>query len=144
MHDILYSDSVLINMMRERNVHPSVQRIAVLSHVANKRKHPTADEIFKDISLEYPSLSRTTVYNSLHALVDAEIIRELDVESGNKHYDLALQPQHIHFVCRNCGKIYDMAMPDDLKIKVPSGFTVCSFDLIYRGICKECSINILK
>ena len=35
--------------MHNAGVRPSVQRIAVLSHIANLRRHPTADEIYTDL-----------------------------------------------------------------------------------------------
>lgn len=67
-----YSNNEIARMIQETGIRPSVQRVAILSYVANHGTHPTADEIFSAISEEYPTLSRTTVYNSLHTLHEAD------------------------------------------------------------------------
>ncbi len=136
--DTTFSESKLLEMMHGVGIRPSAQRIAILSHIANLKRHPTADEIFSDISSAFPSLSRTTVYNTLHTLVEAKLIRELEIESGNRHYDLAPQPQHGHFVCRNCGKIFDMAIPEGLQPISSPGFSIDSMDIYFKGLCPNC------
>lgn len=136
--DMFYDDSRLVEMMHSVGVRPSVQRIAVLSQIANGHLHPTADDIFDNLHTKYPSLSRTTVYNSLHTLVDKGLVRELDIECGCQHYDLLPQPEHSHFMCRRCGKIYDMPMPTGLVEKMSDGFAIDCIDLYFKGICPEC------
>ena len=133
-----YTESRLVAMMRESGVRPSVQRLAVLSLIANGRCHPTADELYDTLSQSCPTLSRTTVYNSLHALVDAALVRELDIESGTRHYDLAPQPRHAHFVCRSCGHIHDLPMPAGIDSHGATTFAIDSVDVVYRGLCPAC------
>ncbi len=132
------NQTALIKMMQESGLRPSAQRLSVLSHVANTRKHPSADEIYNDISPLYPSLSRTTVYNSLHALVECGLLRTLEIESGNLRYDLAPQPPHSHFACRCCGKIYDAMLPSGIEGFGNPDFEVEYVDVVYRGICPSC------
>ncbi len=133
-----YSDRQLTEMIHKGGLRPSAQRIAVLSFVANAKRHPTADEIYGVLSDKFPSLSKTTVYNSLHALVEVGLIRELEIESGNRHYDLAPQPPHSHFVCRTCGKIVDMSMPEGVSEITTPGFQIDCIDVYFKGICPEC------
>lgn len=136
--ELYFSDSRLTEMMHSAGIRPSVQRIAVLSEIANRRSHPSAEDIFCSLSPKYPSLSRTTVYNSLHALVEGGLVRELDIECGCQHYDLLPQPVHSHFMCRRCGQIFDMPMPAGLAEKVSEGFAVDCIDLYFKGICPKC------
>jgi len=138
---ILISDAELSRMMYQRGIRPSLLRLAVLSQVANTRKHPTADDVFSELSSLYPSMSRTTVYNSLNLMVKSGIIKEVEVESGVRHYDYALQPQHSHFVCRFCGRIYDMDMPEAMKEIELQGFDIEDMDVVFKGQCPECKIN---
>ena len=49
----IYTETRLVEMMHNAGVRPSVQRVAILSHIANLRKHPTADEIFNDLKAAY-------------------------------------------------------------------------------------------
>ncbi len=134
----IYTETRLVEMMHNAGVRPSVQRVAILSHIANLRKHPTADEIFNDLKAAYPTMSRTTVYNSVHVLMDAGLVKELEIESGNMHYDLAPQPRHSHFMCRRCRRIFDMAMPAVMPDAVSGGFSVDTVDLYFKGLCPEC------
>ena len=97
--EAMLNSAQLIQTLRHYNVRPSVHRIAVLEYVANNGTHPTADEVFNAIAVVFPSVSRTTVYNSLHTLVEAGVLRELDIESASTRYDLALQTPHSHFRC---------------------------------------------
>ncbi|WP_289686883.1 Fur family transcriptional regulator [Muribaculum intestinale] len=137
--EAMLNSAQLIQTLRHYNVRPSVHRIAVLEYVANNGTHPTADEVFNAIAVVFPSVSRTTVYNSLHTLVEAGVLRELDIESASTRYDLALQTPHSHFRCTCCGKIYDMELPSGLEHVVRPGFTVEATDLYFAGICPECS-----
>lgn len=137
----IYSEDRLVRMLHEARLRPSVNRLAVLEYVANRKTHPTADEIFCNLAESRPSLSRTTVYNCLHALVDAGLLRELDVESGYTRFDLAPQPPHSHFVCKKCGHVYDMGIPDRLERFVTAGFCVDSVNLYFSGLCPDCAVE---
>ena len=77
-----YSDNQLLKMMQQAGLRPSLHRIAVLSFVANSRSHPSADEVYTRLSKQFPTMSRTTIYNALHALVETSLLRELEIESG--------------------------------------------------------------
>lgn len=135
----MLNNAQMIRMLHDHKVRPSVHRLAVLEYVANRMTHPTAEEIFSNIILDFPSVSKTTVYNSLHTLVEAGIIKELDMENSSTRYDLALQTPHSHFRCRRCGTIFDMALPAGLDGIVKTGFKVDSTELYFAGICPGCA-----
>ncbi len=134
-----YSESELATMLHNAGLRPSVQRISIFSLIANSRLHPSAEEIYSNLWHRFPSLSRTTVYNSLHALADCGLVRELEIESGNKRYDLAPQPEHGHFMCRRCGKIFDTELPHHIDMRKMKGFVLESVEVCYKGLCPECS-----
>lgn len=136
-----YSESRISAMLHDAKVRPSVNRMAVLAYIANRKTHPTAEELFGALAEVYPSLSRTTVYNSLHALVAAGLVRELDMDSVAR-YDLAPQPAHSHFVCERCGKIFDMRLPEGLERAVAPGFGVNFVSLSFKGLCPDCMKTI--
>ena len=132
------TDSEMVDMMRQAGVRPSAQRLAVLRYVGNSHAHPTSDEIYREMLAGFPSLSRTTVYNSLHALVDVGLVRELEIDAGNKRFDLAPQPPHSHFICRHCGCIYDMPLAAGFAASAPRGFAIDSVDVYGKGLCPGC------
>lgn len=134
----------IMQILRDAKVRPSVHRMAVLEYVSNRRTHPTAEEVFGALSVDFPTVSRTTVYNSLHTLVDAGVLRELDIEGTSTRYDLALQVPHSHFRCTGCGTIYDMALPEGIDRMVTPGFKVDATDLFFAGVCPECLAKTKK
>ena len=135
----MLTNAQMIHMLHDHKVRPSVHRLAVLEYVANRRTHPTADEIFASIAADFPSVSKTTVYNSLHTLVKAGIVKELEIYSSATRFDLALQMPHSHFRCNKCGKIFDMGLPKNLDGIVNPGFKVESTDLYFAGSCPDCT-----
>ncbi len=136
--DRRYTTSQLVEMLQRCNIRPSVQRVAVLSYVANGSKHPAAEEIYASLSQTFYSLSRTTVYNSLHILAEKGLVRELEIESGCIRYDMAPQPPHSHFVCRNCGRIADMPMPEGIAAIIMQEYSVDCVDVFLKGFCPDC------
>ena len=53
------------SLLSGRGIRPSAQRIAVLKALLDFRVHPTAEQIFEVLSPTMPTLSLTTVYNTL-------------------------------------------------------------------------------
>ena len=53
------------NRLLEYNIKPSMQRIAIMEYLMEHRTHPSADEIYTALSPSMPTLSKTTVYNTL-------------------------------------------------------------------------------
>ncbi|MGI6644046.1 MAG: transcriptional repressor [Bacillota bacterium] len=65
----------------------SYPRILVLDYLLTNKTHPTADEIYCSISKVIPTLSKTTVYNTLNLLVNASLAREVTIEGHETRYD---------------------------------------------------------
>lgn len=133
-----HSEAELASMLHDAGIRPSAQRIAIMGKVADSRSHPSADEIYDSLKDKFPTLSLTTVYNSLHVLVETGLARELEIESGEKRYDYAIQPTHSHFRCRRCKRIFDMAMPTHVADAAAKGFAVEQTDVFFKGLCPDC------
>ncbi|MCB0402432.1 MAG: transcriptional repressor, partial [Flavobacteriales bacterium] len=56
--------------LSSNNIKPSVQRIKIFEYLHENRQHPTVDTIYKDLVGHIPTLSKTTVYNTLKLFVD--------------------------------------------------------------------------
>lgn len=138
MENTGYTTDSLARMIHSAGVRVSAQRIAVLDFIANGKTHPGAEEIYNHLLTIYPTMSRTTVYNSLHVLVDSGLVRMLEIESGVMRYDMARQKRHGHFLCRQCGTVYDLPFPAGLSLPDDSGFLVDSVEWNCKGLCPEC------
>lgn len=133
-----YSDTELNEWLLHAGIRPSVQRMAILGYLNAHKDHPTVDEIFRSLAPKYGTLSRTTVYNTLHLFVERGVVREVDIEPGTMRYDLAAYVRHGHFLCRQCGRIFDLHLPSGLDFSPEDGFAADSIDIYYKGLCPEC------
>lgn len=70
------------------------------------RTHPTAEEVYLNLSKEIPTLSKTSVYNTLSLFVEKGLVQMLTIEENIARFD-ADTSVHGHFQCKVCGKIYD-------------------------------------
>ena len=122
------------------SIKPSVQRTAVMEYLLKNRTHPTIDEIYLALSPSMPTLSKTTVYNTLKLFSEQGAASMLTIDEKNTNFD-ADTSVHSHFLCRYCGHIYDLKSPEAVK-KVESlemdGHQVTEVHYYYKGICKNC------
>ena len=126
------------------NIKPSVQRIAIMEYLMEHRTHPSADEIYTALSDSMPTLSKTTVYNTLKLFSEQGAALMLTIDERNTNFD-ADTSRHAHFLCKSCGRIYDLAMPKGVK-EVEGvqmyGHEVTEMHYYYKGVCKNCLKNI--
>jgi len=124
-------------------IRPSVQRIAIMRYIRKNRTHPTADEIFEALKDEIPTLSKTTVYNTLKLFVDNGAALYLGIDEKNARFDGFIEP-HAHFRCKKCGQILDLPM--DIDSFLPNNFsgTIEESYFYLKGICEDCKKKITK
>ena len=79
------------------------QRRAIIQVLLeDNNTHPTAEQIFTRVQDMMPDMSHATVYNTLHELVEMDILLELDLGLGERRYDV-VTADHAHIVCMRCG-----------------------------------------
>lgn len=134
----------LKNKLKEKNIRLSHQRLKILEYLYNNRTHPTVEEIYNDLYEEIPTLSKTTIYNTLNTLVDINLIKALNIESNETRYDISTD-NHGHFKCESCGKIFDFDINfDSLSIGKLEKFKIRKKDIYFKGICPTCVGKINK
>ena len=121
-------------------IRPSVQRIAIMRYLLKNRTHPTADEVFEATRKEIPTLSKTTVYNTLRLFVDNGAAIYVGIEEKNARFDGFVE-SHAHFRCKNCGKIIDLTL--NVESFIPKDFNGSVEDTYFylKGLCEECKKN---
>jgi Fe2+ or Zn2+ uptake regulation protein len=121
-------------------VKPSVQRIAIMDYLLTHKTHPSIDEIYLALSGRIPTLSKTTVYNTLRLLVEQGAAAMLTIDDRNACFDADTTP-HSHFLCKQCGRIYDWfhdETPAEPVSPDAKGFRVDEVHRYYKGICPRC------
>ncbi|MDR1379885.1 MAG: transcriptional repressor [Tannerella sp.] len=119
-------------------IRPSVQRIAIMRYLKSNRTHPTADEIFEALRMQIPTLSKTTVYNTLKLFVEQGAAIYIGIDEKNARFDGYVEP-HAHFRCKICGKIIDLEMnmedflPRDFRGQIDESY------FYIKGICEDCN-----
>lgn len=125
----------IAKILSEAGIRPSAQRIAILRYLTTHFTHPTVDDIYKELIQDYPTISRTTIYNTLRLLVGSGKILALGIDPANQRYDAAIH-DHGHFMCNNCGSIIDIEI--EQWPQIPIDTKVSQTQLLYHGICREC------
>ncbi len=132
----------MAQVLQQHGVRPTQQRLAVYEYLLNHRTHPSADTVYEALVKQYPTFSRTTVYNSLHALVEASLIRELPLDAEERHYDADIG-EHGHFLCRHCRRIVDVPLEHTLlQAMRPQGYAVDGQEVTFSGFCPACAPQV--
>lgn len=128
--------------LRQFSIKPSVQRSAVMNFLLKNRIHPTIDEIYLALSPTMPTLSKTTVYNTLDLFVERGAVRALAIDEKNSRYDVDISA-HAHFMCRSCGKVHDIFSLSSNMYQIPESadFKIDAVEISYFGTCNSCSGN---
>lgn len=130
----------VVDILLAHQIKPSVQRLAIMEYLMAHMTHPNVEEIYAALSPSMPTLSKTTVYNTLKTLVDHGAVRMLSIDERHTCYDYRTDP-HAHFLCRQCGKVYDLPFDTSHQQLVPPdtlGHEVEEVHYYFRGLCKQC------
>ena len=122
------------------------QRKAVLDYLAPSAVHPSARQVFDEVSKAYPEISLATVYNTLATLVRMDLVKVMEFDALDNRYDTNLSP-HINLICTSCGKIQDLkeGLPaQPARVKNETGFEVLDYRMEYYGICEACRSGTQK
>jgi Fur family peroxide stress response transcriptional regulator len=119
-------------------IRPSFQRIAIMHYLKLNKTHPTVDEIFDSLREQIPTLSKTTVYNTLKLFVERGAATYIGIDEKHARFDGTVLP-HAHFRCKNCGRITDLHininsfLPEDFRGKIDDAY------FYLKGNCEACS-----
>jgi Fe2+ or Zn2+ uptake regulation protein len=124
--------------LKSHNIKPSYQRMKIFEFLLDNRTHPTVDEIYQTLVKEIPTLSKTTVYNTLNLFVKEKITLLITIEENETRYD-ADTDIHGHFKCEKCGIVYDFSTDiSELTIKELDNFQINQQDIYFKGLCVNC------
>ncbi|SFC72436.1 Fur family transcriptional regulator, peroxide stress response regulator [Alkalibacterium subtropicum] len=105
-----------IERLKYNNVRITPQRHAILEYLIDQDSHPTADEIYKALEEDFPSMSVATVYNNLRLFTKMGLVKEMMFGDNSSRFDFA-STEHYHAICTRCGKIEDIYYPDWMMSK---------------------------
>lgn len=126
------------NYLKNKDLNPSYQRVKIYEFLRNNKNHPTVDDIHDALYRDLPTLSKTTIYNTLKLFSEKGLVTLLSIDEKEMHCDPNTE-EHAHFQCIKCGKIEDRFISlKDILSKIPDISVVHSCHLYIKGVCKEC------
>lgn len=136
--------SDVLETLKKNKIRVTPQRKAIIQYLMQSTSHPTAEQIFQEVSKDYGSMSLATVYNTMNILSRLHIVEEMKFKGTTSHYDFKHQ-DHQHIVCIYCGQIADVHYQDLRPIieqaQEETGFEIIKADVEMTGICKECQLK---
>jgi Fur family ferric uptake transcriptional regulator len=116
--------------------------VAVLTAVYGN-PHADTDSIIGAVRNELPEVSHQAVYDSLHTLTSAGLVRRIQPLGSVARYESRVGDNHHHAVCRSCGVIADVdcavGHAPCLTASEDQGFVIDEAEVIYWGLCPDCA-----
>lgn len=134
------TDNNAYDILTQCGIRPSVQRLAIMDYLLKHPSHPTVEDVYTGLYKDIPTLSRTTVYNTLRLLSEHNAARMITIDEHRVCYDGDTRP-HVHFYCKKCGYVTDFfeePLPSVSNKKMINGNMVDDIQLYYKGICSCC------
>ena len=90
----------LDDFIRRKGLRRTGQRDMIIKSVFSQDDHFTAEELFDRVRKSSSDISRATVYRTLGLLVEADLLREIDLGDNHTTYDpnFLEKPSHNHLV----------------------------------------------
>jgi Fur family peroxide stress response transcriptional regulator len=117
---------------------PTYPRLKILQYLEKHENHPTVEMIYEDLVKEIPTISKTTIYNTLNAFVEKGIVHAVSITGTETRYDVK-EGSHHHLLCKGCGRIFDVEVhcPYEQQIVV-NGHRIEEKLGYFKGTCKDC------
>lgn len=129
-------------MLRGATLRVTRPRVAVLSAV-HTHPHADTDSILGAVKTDHPQISRQAVYDSLHRLTAAGLVRLIQPSGFVARYESRVGDNHHHVVCRSCAVITDVDCAVGgapcLTASDHQGFSIDEAEVTYWGLCPACT-----
>ncbi len=96
----------LHNVLRNKGLKITPQRIIVFDAVVNLGNHPSTDKIIEHIKNNHPNISVATVYKILETFVEHGIFKRVKTGKDVMRYDYELEKHH-HLYAKDSDRIED-------------------------------------
>jgi Fe2+ or Zn2+ uptake regulation protein len=133
-------------LLKEKSLSLTAVRLALLEAL-DEAPHSEAAKIFDLVQQKIPSVTIQAVYNNLHALTEAKIVREIKPMGQVSLYETRVGDNHHHVVCRGCSAVMDTDCFGCAPCLIPAnnhGFQVDEAEVIFWGYCPGCQKSQTK
>ena len=92
-------------------IRPSIQRIEILRYLMDHHTHPTIDELFTNLKKRIPTVSRTTIYNTLRMFSEKGAALMVTIDEHRVCYEKNVV-QYMTFIKYNHQLLFQMKWMD--------------------------------
>ena len=128
--------------LRGAGLRVTAARVALLETVRGG-DHLGVDVIASRVRDRIGHISLQAVYDALYALTGAGLIRRLEPAGSPARFEGRVGDNHHHLACRSCGVVADVdcavGEAPCLTASDDHGFSVAEAEVIYWGLCPDCS-----
>lgn len=125
--------------IRSKGLKITSQRVGILKLLKDRKDHPSAEQIFREMKETFPTISFATIYSTAQILQDAGLLQILTIDGQRVFFDPEPEP-HAHYRCRVCGSVSDMPFPNGAakKIRESSPNSIDTIQIYCYGTCSGC------
>ncbi len=126
--------SDVIPRLKAHGVTPTRQRIEIARYLLARPQHLSAEQVLSQVNVDYPAVSKATVYNTLNLFAEKGLVREVIVDPARVFYDSNIEPHH-HWFNVDTGELSDIplgALRVDGAPELPDGVEAIGVDVIVR------------
>lgn len=128
---------------RPRRQRFTPQRRDMVRYIFSKHNHFDADELIDELKDAGFRVSRATVYRTLDKLVDAGLLRRINLGSRTVYEHDYGYAQHDHLLCEQCGTMIEFQDPQIEKlisdVCQQNHFQYQGHTFVIRGMCAACN-----
>ncbi|AWS45620.1 Fur family transcriptional regulator [Streptosporangium sp. 'caverna'] len=128
--------------LRGAGLRVTAARVALLETVRNG-DHLGVEALTSGVRDRIGQVSLQAVYEGLHALTAAGLVRRIEPPNSPALFEGRTGDNHHHIVCRSCGVVADVdcaiGEAPCLTASNDHGFTIDEAEIIYWGVCLNCS-----
>jgi Fur family ferric uptake transcriptional regulator len=129
-------------VLRGAGLRVTAARVALLETLRDG-DHLGVEVITSGVRERVGHVSLQAVYEALHALTAAGLVRRLEPAGSPALFERRVGDNHHHLVCRSCGAVTDVdcavGEAPCLTASDDHGFSIDEAEVIYWGLCPDCS-----
>jgi len=128
------SREAIVAQLQLHGLKPTDQRVRVAEILMATPTHMTAEQILAAVRQGGERVSKATVYNTLKALADTGLVRQIHLDPERSVYDSTRAPHH-HFHNLETGELRDIH-PDEIAFsrfpELPEGMEAEAIEVVVR------------
>lgn len=136
---------LILEKLKETGHRITPQRIAILRILAESRGHPSVEDIYEKVRVNFPTTSLATVYKTITVIKELGEVLELEFSNEQNRYDGKNPHPHPHLICVKCREIIDPELSSlaylTRELTADTGYKILSHRLDFYGICPKCQQN---